>query len=148
MGLEKLFSEDFIAKKVNSFQQRVESVSVEVLSKIGNDLVDYAKASRNYQDITGNLTGSIGYVVFKNGTMVAKGRFTSGTGQSKGIEVAQKLAANSFSESTNLTLAVVAGMQYAVFVEAKGFNVLIPAELKAKTEILTLMKERIKGYLK
>jgi len=80
--------------------------------------------------------------------MVAKGRFTSGTGQSKGIEVAQKLAANSFSESTNLTLAVVAGMQYAVFVEAKGFNVLIPAELKAKTEILTLMKERIKGYLK
>jgi hypothetical protein len=48
------------------------------------------------------------------------------------LEAAMKYAAtlpNTFS------LIIVAGMNYAAYVEAKGYNVILPAELKAKSEL-------------
>ena len=40
-----------------------------------------------------------------------------------------------------VALVVVAGMNYAAYVEAKGYNVILPAELKAKTDFPQAMKK-------
>ena len=40
-------------------------------------------------------------------------------------------------------LIIIAGMEYASYVEAKGYNVIMPAELKAKAEMPAVI-QRIK----
>lgn len=40
-----------------------------------------------------------------------------------------------------VALVIVAGMNYAAYVEAKGYNVILPAELKAKTDFPKAMQK-------
>ena len=56
-------------------------------------------------------------------------------------ELGAELAKIAGTSASKYTLAVVAGMEYAAYVEAKGYNVLIPAELQANKEFVPRMKE-------
>lgn len=38
-------------------------------------------------------------------------------------------------------LIIIAGMEYASYVEAKGYNVIMPAELKAKAEMPAVIQK-------
>jgi len=81
-----------------------------------------------FQDITGNLRNSVGYVVLLNSVEKSKSNISA---------LNQKLIEELKNKyPKDLVLIVVAGMNYAAYVEAKGFNVLSSAELMAKN-ILT-----------
>lgn len=144
MGIKAKFSNGAVISHVKNFQHNVENAIVMALSKYGEELVKYAKERHNYLDQTGNLTNSIGYAVVRQGKILTHGGENQpGDGAAEGLKVAQQMAAtlpNSFS------LIIVAGMNYAACVEAKGYNVILPAQLKAMSEFPDVLN-RIKSSI-
>ncbi len=114
--------------------QEIERQIIESLSRIGEEVVTLAKLippERGFTDRTGNLRSSIGYVVCRDGRpiniafeAVKGGHVGVHTGQKLALEVGRKYA-------EGYTLVVVAGMDYAVYVESKGRDVLTSAESEA-----------------
>ena len=139
MAIKPTFQNGAVAAKVQEFQKRLESATVFLLQYMGEELTKYAREQRNYTDQTGNLTNSIGYAVVRNGKIVNYGgEIKSGDGAAEGLKIAQKMAANA---SSSFSLLIVAGMNYAAYVEAKGYNVILPAELKAKADLPAYMQK-------
>lgn len=132
MGITPKFANGFVAGQVKAFRERLEKATVFQLQYLGEELAKYAKDNHTYTDQTGNLTNSIGYAVVKQGKIVTYGgEIQPGEGAEEGLKVAQQMAAklpNSFS------LIIVAGMNYAAYVEAKGYDVILPAQLKAMSD--------------
>jgi hypothetical protein len=139
MGIVKQFGDGVVAAKVDEFKKRFETATIFMLTALGESLVKWAKDNHNYTDRTGNLTNSIGYVVVHD-KKVANSGFSSqpGKGSDKGFKLAMKMAAETQSA---FSLIIVAGMNYAAYVEAKGYNVILPAELKAKSDFPAAMKK-------
>lgn len=130
---------DFIADMESSFQAVCEEVDyqiLEMLCRIGEEAVAVVKQphANDWQDHTHNLRSSIGYAIFKDGKQVTN-YFNQVEDGKKGIEKGREFAAQIGKETTGYTLVVVAGMNYAVYVESKGRDVLTSGEIKAK-EIL------------
>lgn len=139
MAIKPTFQNGTVAAKVQEFQKRLESATVFLLQFMGEELTKYAREQHNYTDQTGNLTSSIGYAVVRNGKIVNYGgEIKSGDGAAEGLKIAQKMAANA---SSSFSLLIVAGMNYAAYVEAKGYNVILPAELKAKADLPAYMQK-------
>lgn len=124
--------------KMRAFGARFERALVLVLNEIGMELVKCARDEHSYTDRTGNLTNSMGYAVMKGHAVLIQGGEGSGEGSKAAMETILNIAGQTPSR---YTLAIVAGMEYAAYVEAKGYNVLIPAELKASKEFEPRMKE-------
>jgi len=139
MGIEAKFGSGSVAATVAAFQERLERATLFQLQYLGESLVKYAKDMHNYTDRTGNLTNSMAYAVVKEGTIVTSGGTTQpGEGADTALKVAKEYAA---SLNNTFSLIIVAGMNYAAYVEAKGYNVILPAELKAKTDFPEAMKK-------
>lgn len=132
MGITPQFGKGYIAAQVAAFRERVEKATLFQLQYLGEQLATYAKDQHNYTDRTSNLTNSIAYAVVKEGKIVSYGGENQpGEGADAALKVATDYAA---SVPNTFSLIVVAGMNYAAFVEAKGYNVILPAELKARTD--------------
>ena len=132
MGITPQFGKGYIAAQVAAFRERVEKATLFQLQYLGEQLVAYAREQHNYTDRTGNLTNSIAYAVVKEGKIVSYGGENQpGEGADTALKVATDYAA---SVPNTFSLIVVAGMNYAAYVEAKGYNVILPAELKCRTD--------------
>lgn len=111
----------------------LENAVVRRLEYIGMFCIAEARASDKYTDQTGNLRSSIGFSVLKNGKEVKSFGFelvkNGQDGQKEGKEFLTEIA-KGYNEG--IVLIVVAGMNYAAYVEAKGLNVLASSEIKAK----------------
>ena len=103
---------------------------------LGEELVKYAKDNHNYTDQTGNLTNSIGYAVVHNNEIVYSSVDNgSGVADDSALQAAKAMAQDIYGNNC-YSLIIVAGMNYAAYVEAKGYNVILPAELKAKKDFI------------
>ena len=142
MGMTPLYNPHKLAQQRRaSLQQRFEKALVFVLNELGMELVLFARENRTYTDRTGNLTNSMGYVILRRGVQVAHG---GEQGNGEGLSAALNLYAKLGLESKyDYSLIIVAGMNYAAYVEAKGYNVLLPAKLKADVEFERRMKELV-----
>lgn len=128
-----------ISKTVAAFQARLENATLYMLKYLGENLVKYAKDKHSYTDRTGNLTNSMSYaIVRKRKLEYFSGENQPGDGAKASLDVAMRMA-SSLPEA--FSLIVVAGMNYAAYVEAKGYNVLLPAELKAKKDFPAAMNQ-------
>lgn len=133
-----MFDDGAIAGQVQLFQQRLEEATIFVLQYLGEELTKYAKDKHNYTDQTGNLTNSIAYAVVREKDIVQwGGPDTPGEGEKAALATALKMIK---STPNTFSLIIVAGMNYAAYVEAKGYNVILPAELKAKTDFPKAMQ--------
>jgi len=97
-----------------------------ILDFIGVEIVNKAKDKQppeSFNDKTGNLRSSIGYSVFLNGKQVS-GNFTAVKGGSEGKSIGQSLAKSIGSLLKGFSLVIVAGMDYAQEVEARGKDVI------------------------
>lgn len=138
MGLEPMFGPGAIAEQVQLFQKRLEDATLFVLQYLGEELVKYAKDKHNYTDRTGNLTNSIAYAVVREKDIAYwGGPETPNDAEKAALATALKMVK---STPNTFSLIIVAGMNYAAYVEAKGYNVLLPAELKAKTDFPKAMQ--------
>lgn len=146
MGIKPMFGSGAVAAKVMAFQQNLERATEFLLKYLGEELAKYAKDNHNYTDQTGNLTNSIGYAVVRNKEIVySGGENQPGEGLQEALKVAMKMAAKA---DETFSLIIVAGMNYAAYVEARGYNVILPAELKAKKdfpEAMNKLMEKAKG---
>lgn len=107
---------------------------IEQLSYLGAECVTMARDDHpgNWEDQTGNLRSSIGFAIFDHGREVMAAAFEQvqqgAEGSAKGKEYVKTLAGKN---AQTYALVVVAGMDYADFVELKR-DVLQGAEARAK----------------
>ncbi len=115
---------------------------IQMLNYVGLECVREARTKRRYTDQTGNLRSSTGYCVLYDGVVVHQSGFetvkpTATQGAASGKELMNNLIAQN---SSGIVLIVVAGMNYAAYVEAKGLNVLDSSEIMAKKLIRKTLK--------
>lgn len=134
-----MFASGTVAAQVEAFSRNLEQAILFQLKYLGESLAKYAKDNHTYTDRTGNLTNSIGYAVVRNKEIV----YYSATNQPGiGADSAMQIAMQMANECKSAySLIIVAGMNYAAYVEAKGYNVILPAELKAKTDFPIAMQK-------
>lgn len=141
MGITPQFASGTIANQVKAFQENLDKAILFVLKYLGESLTKYARDNRTYQDQTGNLTNSIGYAVVRNREIVYySATIQQGIGNEEALKTALTVAKNSGSA---YSLIIVAGMNYAAYVEAKGYNVILPAKLKAQKDFPATMNKLV-----
>ena len=113
--------EQYVQDKVAEFTEYL----TRQLCYIGEAALKAAREKGSYTDRTGNLRNSTGYVVAVGGRIVTTGGFD----KAQGLPFAKELA---LSTDADGVLVVCAGMKYATYVSARGYDVLDSAELEAQ----------------
>lgn len=161
--------DDFRRNMEEKYNQIMQDIA-EALFRTCTNAVNRARSTNTYKDQTNNLRSSIGFVIYYNGQLLFRDFQTGGTGTGGGGEVSfntkegqevtftakvgdtsgqkgllqgEGLANKIVQKYTSGFVAViVAGMDYALFVEAKGFDVItgstlaIGEDLKTQLEII------------
>lgn len=120
-GLTPMWSDREVERWFDYFVDRAEERIYRLLQRAGEEFVKIARKKGNYQDRTGNLRSSIGYVIIKDGDILTENyeQSTSGTDKQTGIREAKRLVSELASVySDGWVLVGVAAMPYAVYVEA------------------------------
>ena len=115
-----------------------------MLEDVGNVCIGAMRGNdrTRYKDRTNNLRSSTGYIVVDGGTVVETSGFKpegngkdgdGAVGSEKGTSYAESLSKG--VHDGEMALVLVAGMNYAAYVEAKGLDVLNSAKLLAKKEV-------------
>ena len=131
MGVKVTKPKMDVTEAVMSHMRDVVNAAVKQLAEVGELCVAEARSSGNYTDRTGNLRSSIGFVVALDGKVVASSSFDSVSGGKVSPLEGRSLAESVASQTSALTLIIVAGMEYAQYVADKGFNVLDSAQILA-----------------
>ena len=125
-----------IEKQIQDQVERIEKSIIETLVYLGELCVTEARTGYTYVPRTGNLLSSVGYHIIKDGVFVKGSNFNGGFGGQTGQSFIESLYS---MHSKGIVLIVVAGMNYAGFVESKGFNVLTSSEMLADRELPGMM---------
>lgn len=128
------FTKADILKDIEQHVQAFHKIMLSEISNVGLKFVTEARNKMTYDDQTGNLRSSIGYIVAYDGKIV-KEDFNHGggpIGQKEGREFAEYQAA---LNPTGWALITVAGMEYAAFVEAKDFDVITGSTNDARKDM-------------
>lgn len=116
-------------------------VIANVLCYVGEQCITEARNGGRYEDQTGNLRSSIGYAVLMNGQVIQSDsvdKIKNGDeGVSEGLQYLQERVRK--ASKKGVCLIVIAGMNYAEYVEAKGYVVLSSAELRAPVLVKQLL---------
>lgn len=130
-----------IGDKINASVEAKTKVIVNTLCYVGEQCIIEARDSGNYTDQTGNLRSSIGYAVVWNGKVVQRDCIDKVKQGDKGISEGDDYLSKCVKKARKkgIVLIVTAGMNYAEYVEAKGYNVLSSAELKAGPLVKSLL---------
>lgn len=118
------------------------------LQNIGEKCVNHAREidpGLGFNDQTGNLRSSIGYVIYQNGRPLHSD-FKTHSGPNgdggEGFNAGQKLAKEIATKyKDGIVLVVVAGMNYALYVESKNRDVLTSAEHLAEDLVPKMLKQ-------
>lgn len=135
--IRKIISDKAITDELNAEYERIVSELEKTMMQAGKMCLEDISVSKGYQDQTGNLSASIGFTVATDGQIKYISDFDGSEGGRLGYELAKKKA----TESKGITLCVVAGEKYAVYVEAKGFNVISSSKLMAENIVPTLLNQ-------
>lgn len=128
----------YIKERMNRLKQAV----IYKLCDIGEKVRNEAIKSGSYKDRTKNLRSSVGYIVVVDGKVYKAGSFGKPDGNSEGKNAGMSYArslAGKFPKG--IVLIVVAGMRYASYVSAKGYNVLDSSELLADQLVPKMLKQ-------
>lgn len=136
--------------KVN---EAVENAIVQAYSDMGEYVVNAIRSGEmsDWNNDTGNLRSSIGYAVCRRGRIIRKSDFSTvlngADGSRKGIALAEKLAAE--YANYNFALFIVAGEEYAVYVEAvENRVVLAGGRLYVEKNITKRLQQQINQALR
>jgi hypothetical protein len=112
------------------------------LCRVGEKCVNEARKSGGYRDRTGNLRSSTGYVVVADGNVIQMSSFKKVKKGKQGSSDGEAFARQLISEfPKGICLIVVAGMNYASYVSARGYNVLDSSELLAERLVPEMLKK-------
>lgn len=130
MGIKAKFNINEIFKDIEErIRPMIRQAVMEAFQMACMEVVNNAKSLNTYQDQTNQLRSSIGYQIYDQGVLITeyfqsdgKGDGTGGAhGVMRGKNVAEE-AARQYPE--DIVGVVVAGADYALYVESKGYDVL------------------------
>ncbi|MBQ9546757.1 MAG: hypothetical protein IJU90_05675 [Bacteroidales bacterium] len=122
---------------IPNLQQKIEDKYLKAcvlnLKYVGEQCIRDARLKGSYTDRTGNLRSSIGYVIAHRGNVLLESAFNTVNNGSDGTKGGKNYAHQLAQQySSGLVLIVVAGMNYASYVQRRGYNVTASAELIAE----------------
>ena len=171
MSVKPMFTNADIDNWLKAFQEKAEAALLMTLKRAGERFVKYARETGRYNDRTGNLRSSIGYIIVKDGTpqvvafkaqkspertiteqvtqtladgtkRVATRKVKVGGDGKEGAQKAERLAAKIAREhKTGYVLIGVAGMEYAKWVEAMGLDVITSSSIKTEEYLRKSIRE-------
>lgn len=124
---------DGVKATLEKAAEQAHTETLAALTRAGQRLVEIAKSTKQYQDQTGNLTASIGYGVYSKGSEISVGGFAGGEGEIMGRVQLAEVAAR--YNAYKYVLIIIAGMEYAVAVERRGYAVLDGALLESNSVV-------------
>lgn len=143
-GIEKLQQRLYERKEA---LQRVLSMK---LLQLAEEAVTHAKENKGYQDRTANLKNSISFALFYDGELVMQqvGNIPQpkeAPKEHKGVEsnLEQFCSEEGVVRPKGYSLIIVAGMEYGVHVEHKGYNVLHLTKYFLRDEMKRILEETI-----
>lgn len=127
------YLQDQLAKREKSI--------IKTLNFVGITCINEARTNGDYIDQTGNLRSSIGYAIIQNGVVVNQSRFEQVKDGREGKKEGAELLSDLIGRNTQgIVLIVVAGMNYAAYVETNR-NVITSAELLAEDLVPKLLRQ-------
>lgn len=128
----RLENKAFIQNYIKKYAIKIERALIREMEIIVAKLENHAKQSGGYQDQTGNLKGSIGGAVLKDGIPIEYSGF-EGEGGEEGRNFINSLIDQHVG---GYVILIVAGMEYASYVENyHQLNVLKKTELLLPSEM-------------
>lgn len=128
----------YIESRLEIWQQLI----IRNLAYIGEQVLNAARSTNSYKDQTGNLRSSLGYVLVQDGQVIQMSSFATvkqgQEGSKTGADYAKRLARK---YRKGIVLIVCAGMNYAAYVSAKGYDVQDSAELLADRLVPQMLKQ-------
>ena len=145
MAITPKFTWSDVEKRFQAFFDEIERKQIARLQKLGEMCVTHARnvpPSAGFNDQTGNLRSSIGYMVFKDGVAIhtAYNQVMQG---SEGAKAGEALARKVGEASNGICLVITAGMNYALYVESKGKDVITSAEHLAQRELPKMLEKLV-----
>jgi len=142
MPIKRLTPTTEIDRYIAGRVEAIKKALVYNLCAVGEQVLNAARLTNSYKDQTGNLRSSIGYVVAVDGEIVQMSSFDTvkegREGSRGGKEYAMQLVRD-FPHG--IVLIVVAGMNYASYVSAKGYDVLDGSELLADKLVPQMLQQ-------
>ena len=142
MPIKRLTPTTEIDRYIAGRVEAIKKALVYNLCAVGEQVLNAARLTNSYKDQTGNLRSSIGYVVAVDGEIVQMSSFDTvkegREGSRGGKEYAMQLVRD-FPHG--IVLIVVAGMNYASYVSAKGYDVLDSSELLADKLVPQMLQQ-------
>ena len=147
MAIKPNFAKDDVRKRFDAFLNEIEKKQIARLQRLGEMCLVEARTNKGYMMQTGALLSSTGYEVFVDGVAIHS-QFDAASGAESnaaemGIKSGQSIAESIGKGTKGIALVVVAGMNYAAYVEAKGYNVLSSAEHIAERELPRMLEKLI-----
>jgi hypothetical protein len=147
MAIKPNFTKDDVRKRFDAFLNEIEKKQIARLQRLGEMCLVEARTNKGYRMQTGALLSSTGYEVFVDGVAIHS-QFDAASGAESnaaetGIKSGQSIAETIGKGTKGIALVVVAGMNYAAYVEAKGYNVLSSAEHLAERELPRMLEKLI-----
>lgn len=147
MAIKPNFTKDDVRKRFDAFLNEIEKKQIARLQRLGEMCLVEARTNKGYMMQTGALLSSTGYEVFVDGVAIHS-QFDAASGAESnaaetGIKSGQSIAETIGKGTKGIALVVVAGMNYAAYVEAKGYNVLSSAEHLAEWELPRMLEKLI-----
>lgn len=122
--------------------ERIEQAAIRTLAYCGEVCLNVARSTNSYKDQTGNLRSSIGYVVAVDGRIISRSDFQTVKTGEQGTKNGEKFAKEIVRRfPKGICLVVVAGMEYAVHVKNRGYDVLDSSELTADRIVPQMLKQ-------
>ena len=147
MAIKPNFTKDDVRKRFDAFLNEIEKKQIARLQRLGEMCLVEARTNKGYMMQTAALLSSTGYEVFVDGVAIHS-QFDAASGAESnaaetGIKSGQSIAESIGKGTKGIALVVVAGMNYAAYVEAKGYNVLSSAEHLAERELPRMLEKLI-----
>lgn len=143
MGIECDNRGDFDAV-LGAIPEYLDRQIIRQLQYCGERCLTEARQKAGYITWSGNLISSTGYVVVAYGKIVCESSFGQVKEGKEGAEAGKSLAERlAKMETDGYCLIFVAGMQYAKYVQDRGYNVTMKSEMLAE-KIVPIMLSKIR----
>lgn len=139
--------EDYIQHR----SKNMKKMTIEMLKAVGEECETEMRLQKKYLDQTNNLRSSTGFVIASGGKILVSSGFKAegegslgngAEGAKQGQLYSEALAHDTGSDQISLIL--VAGMDYAEYVESKGLNVMDSAVNLARRQVKEIIEELVK----
>lgn len=145
MPIKVRFNEEAARKYLEEAKDDAIINVIEAIDMACKQAMTFAKNVDTYKDQTGNLRSSIGYVLFQDGKELKRNFYGTGPGTSEGAKLAENKAKSRPSEKI-IVGVLVAGMDYALYVEAMGYDVITGASFRLIPEFKTYLSKVGEAY--